>query len=107
MDDNCKEFNSACYQAVQNLLSSTNTELQPRQVDPVDAIVMAIVGVILLPVFYEDKQTIVVPIHLAPSQMSQASSLATATEIIVMTSNSQLLASITPAPLPTTTVASG
>lgn len=90
MDSKCAKFDSACYEAVMDVLEDSGRVLETRSLEKrqVGILAAAAVGVagLLFPVFYHDSnQNIPVPLVIPADQLEEAFNLETATAIVVVT----------------------
>lgn len=90
MDSKCAEFDSACYQAVMDVLEDSDRvlatrSLEKRQVAMLAAAAVGVAG-LLFPVFYHDSNhNIPVPLVIPADHLEEAFNLETATAIVVVT----------------------
>lgn len=102
IDSNCKELNNQCFQSVRDVLVNPKTELQARGLLLFVVAICGIINSIIIPLFYNMKQPVPVPLHLSPGHLSQASAAASATAIVVVPGSGTPPITITPTPEPTT-----
>ncbi len=102
MKTSCDTFDTKCFQAVEGVLVSPKNTLESRQLGVIAFLAVAIA--VLIPWWYGStgEERLPIPLEFSPSQVSQASSLATATAIVVATGPASTpVATITPGPEPT------
>lgn len=98
LDSNCGELNNKCFQSMRDSVINSNTELSSRQAQSGGPVLVLLVA-LFFPLYYQEKQPIPVPIQFNPSQISAASSLATASTIVVIPESGSPI-TITPSPKP-------